>query len=134
MAGGELVGAGDEVEGELADEDGGGLEVDALVLEAHDDGPGGVVDADGEGPRAVEDHVLDDGVHLAAVLGDAAHLGPLHVVFAEVVPRHLVDAGLHDLFDVGVDSLPTEDHPGENIHQQEWTPNKSASLPVKCLQ
>eukprot|EP00961_Rhodomonas_salina_P166927 2249524-Rhodomonas_salina.1 len=105
VVGRELRGARDEVRGELAHEDRACLEVDALVLEAHDDGPRGLVDLDRKLPRALHDHVLDDLVHFAAVLGDLAQVRPRHLVLGQIVPRHLVDAGLHDLLHVLVDAI-----------------------------
>ncbi len=49
-----------KVERQLPDEDRRGLEMDALVVEAHENGPGGLVRQDRKFVVAVENQVLDD--------------------------------------------------------------------------
>mmetsp|Transcript_15937 Transcript_15937/g.37242 ORF Transcript_15937/g.37242 Transcript_15937/m.37242 type:complete len:519 (-) Transcript_15937:53-1609(-) len=100
-----VLGARHEIRGQLAHQHRGRFQVDPLVLEPHDEGPARGVHGDRHGVVSVEDHVLDDVVHLPAVLGDLPEARPLHLVLREVVPRHLVHARFHDLLHVVVHPL-----------------------------
>mmetsp|Transcript_31494 Transcript_31494/g.61465 ORF Transcript_31494/g.61465 Transcript_31494/m.61465 type:complete len:253 (+) Transcript_31494:1581-2339(+) len=109
---GPLVGPAHEVRGELADQHRRGLEVDPLVLGAHDERPRGVGGEDGELVVAVDDDVTHAVIHALAVPDDVDEGRPLHLVLGEVVPRHLVHARLHDLLKPVVDTVGEEpSHP-----------------------
>ena len=81
--------------------------MDAFVLEAQEERPQGVVHADGRvavGEVGVGgDEVADDGIHLLAIGVGLGEAGPQHLVLRHVVPAHLVDAGLEDAFEIGVE-------------------------------
>mmetsp|Transcript_48714 Transcript_48714/g.139303 ORF Transcript_48714/g.139303 Transcript_48714/m.139303 type:complete len:357 (+) Transcript_48714:1671-2741(+) len=99
-----------EVHGRLPEQHGRGLEVDPLVLKAHEERPHGVVPAHGHGRRAaaiLQRRVCGDemGDGLVDLLPVGVHLGdqgPDHVVLVHVVPQHLVHADLEDGLKVGV--------------------------------
>mmetsp|Transcript_27925 Transcript_27925/g.64938 ORF Transcript_27925/g.64938 Transcript_27925/m.64938 type:complete len:363 (+) Transcript_27925:1692-2780(+) len=93
-----------EVDGRLPEEDGGGLQVDGLMLHAHEDGPKRMIPCDLHRLRAIAivqagvrgNHVAHNLVHLLPVLLDLLDSGPHHVILVHVIPQHLVHADLHD--------------------------------------
>lgn len=94
---------------QLVDEHRRRLKVNALVLEAHEQGPvWTLVLANGAAQISVG-HALDQPAHrLVHLLAVGVHLldrGPGHAVFRQVVPRHLVHARLEDAFEMRVDGL-----------------------------
>ena len=106
--------AGEEGDGQLADQHRRGFEVDALVVEAHEQRPKGVAHADGRvavGEVGVGlDELADGGVDLLAIGVGLGKAGPQHLVLGHVVPAHLVHAGLEDALEVGVEGR--RDQPG----------------------
>mmetsp|Transcript_9835 Transcript_9835/g.24526 ORF Transcript_9835/g.24526 Transcript_9835/m.24526 type:complete len:832 (+) Transcript_9835:440-2935(+) len=104
---GPVLGLAHAVQRQLADEHRRRLDVDALVLKAHEHRPAGVVP-----PHLllVQARVgLDDVAHhlvrLAAVLGHDGHGRPVLARAGQVVPRHLVHARLKQLLKEGVDAV-----------------------------
>mmetsp|Transcript_27756 Transcript_27756/g.86019 ORF Transcript_27756/g.86019 Transcript_27756/m.86019 type:complete len:779 (-) Transcript_27756:54-2390(-) len=97
---------------ELAHVDGGGLEVDALVLAAHEHGPeegvrvvvGGVLEGERQRHRVLGEEVVDALAQGAAVLPHVSDGGPVVVRLVQVIPRHLVDADGERLLELVVDA------------------------------
>ena len=89
----------------LADQHRGGLQVDALVLHAHHDGPPGVVPVHGQRQRGAVDQAHDQRAHAVAVGLHARHAGPVVMRLVQVVPAHLVHADGEHRFELRVDAL-----------------------------
>ncbi|MNY14489.1 hypothetical protein D3C86_1476660 [compost metagenome] len=86
--------------------------MDPLVLEAHQQGPEGAALREGAVQVGVRlEQLADDAVDRAAVGVDLLDRGPLALVLGEVVPGHLVDAGLEEVLVVGVERVA--DQPGK---------------------
>ena len=98
----------------------GRLQVDALVLEGHEQGPGGVGRAGGGGvqPRLAGDEAGHQGVYLATVRRHLGNGGPVHVVLAQIVPGHFVDARLEDGLQVVVQPAAQEARHPQLVHVQ----------------
>ena len=85
--------------------------MDALVLDAHDDGPPRVVPVHRQLQRRLADDAVDHGTDAVTV---GAHLGggrPVVVRLVEVIPAHLVDAHREHRLEARVDALG--DEPGQ---------------------
>ena len=97
---------------QLADQHRRGLEMDAGVLDTHQDGPGRAAPGDrqrqGEGGDDRVDHVAD----LAPEVLRLGHARPVVMGLVEVVPRHLVDPDREHRFEAGVD--PFGDDAGDD--------------------
>ncbi len=93
------------VEGQAADDDGRGLQMDARVLDPHHDRPEGVVPVDGQRQRQGLDHLIDQCAHLVAVGLDLGDRRPVIVLVVQVVPRHLVDADGKQRLEARIDAL-----------------------------
>ena len=82
----------------LADEHRRGLQVDALVLDAHHDDPPRVIPADRQLQRQRLYQPADRRTHLLAVVLHRGDAGPVVARVVEIVPAHFVDAdGEHRL-------------------------------------
>ena len=99
----------DQSQRQFVDQHRGGFQVNPLVLEAHEQRPQRMILADGRmvGRQAGMgfDHVADDAIHLLAVGMDLLDAGPEHLVLGQVVPTHLVHAGLEQLLEIGIERL-----------------------------
>ena len=99
-----------QVTGRLPEEYRAGFEVDGFVLRAHEDGPQRVIPGDLRRRSAVivleigmsRNDLTHDFVGLLPVLLDLLHRRPDHVIFAHVIPKHLVDSNLHHRLHVRV--------------------------------
>ena len=99
----------DQMQRRLAEQDRRCLEMDALVLESHKEGPEWVV--------LVYQHTIiaqslvrldgmdDSLIHLLSVFVHLSDRGPEHVVLVHVVPKHLINAYFENRLEVGVDGL-----------------------------
>ena len=85
--------------------------MDALVLDTHQHRPPGMVPADGQLQRGLQDHIADDRPDLVAVGLDLSDARPVVVCRVEIVPAHLVHPDRKHGFKAGMDALT--DQPGQ---------------------
>ncbi len=90
------------VDGQLADQDTGGFQVDPLMLDPHENDPGRAVPADGKGKGHGGDGLDDRLSHLGAVGPEIRHGGPVVIGLIQVIPAHLIDADCDLGLDPGV--------------------------------
>ena len=105
---GELVCPPQVLERHHAHDDARGLQVDPLVLDAHEDHPGRIIPADRRLQRHREDEVVHDLAHRGPIVAHPLHARPVVVRRIEVVPRHLVHAHGHHRLERGVDPVVDE--------------------------
>ncbi|MNJ52572.1 hypothetical protein D3C77_479160 [compost metagenome] len=91
-------------EGQLADQHAGGLQVDALVLYAHQDDPGRALPVDGQCDRHTFDEITHQGAHAATVGAQFGHRRPVVVGLVQIVPAHLVHPYGHHGLDAGIEA------------------------------
>ena len=84
------------------------LEMDPLVLDAHENDPCGRVGADRQFERHRLDEPVDELAHRSAVVAHRADARPVVVGRVEVVPRHLVHPHGHHRLEHGVDAAGDE--------------------------
>ena len=89
----------------LANQHRGGFEVDALVLDAHQDDPERVFPADGQGQGLRADQVVDSCARRPPVIAHSSDARPVVTGVVEVVPAHFIDADGEHRFVAGVDAL-----------------------------
>ena len=82
-----------------------GLEVNALVLDAHQHRPERALPANRQGERGVADDAVDQRPHPPPVVGDLGHRRPVVAGVVEVVPAHFVDANGEHRLEARVEAL-----------------------------
>ena len=98
----------DHLDRKAADDDRGGLHVDPLVFDPHQDHPEGIVPVDGHRQGQAADGLVHDAAHGVAIGLDLVERRPVVIRGVEIVPRHLVDADREHGFEAGIDPLGPE--------------------------
>ena len=97
--------------------------MDALVLYAHQDDPGRTLPMDGQLDRHPLDETTHQIPHMAAVVTQLCHRGPVVVGLVQIVPAHLVHPDGDQGLDAGVE--PALDEAG----RQQLLTKKAAVWP-----
>ncbi|MPM48295.1 hypothetical protein SDC9_95019 [bioreactor metagenome] len=89
----------------LADQHRRGFEMDALVLDAHQDGPERIFPADWQAQWMGADDAIHDRPYLAAIGADFGDARPVVAGVVEIIPAHLIDPDREHRFQSWIETL-----------------------------